>query len=50
MFRRDEPDERDIAVYRLGPDLIYDRSLRESIDDDSTIKGQLEFSPMKFKA
>ena len=37
-------------MHQLGPDLVYDKSLREAAEDRSNAAGEVVFSPMLFKA
>ena len=39
-----------MPIYPLGPDLIYDSSLRDSIGELSELTGEVVFSPFMFKA
>ena len=34
----------------LGPDLIFNKSIRESLSDIADFNGEVLFSPMMFKA
>ena len=49
-FTRDEVRDLQIGVHQLGPDLVFDKSLRESAEKRSNAAGEVVFSPMLFKA
>ena len=38
------------AIFPIGPDLIYDRSVRDSLANVVEFRGQVLFSPMMFQA
>ena len=49
VFTRDEIAELQISVHTLGPDLLYDRSLREAAQQGEDGPGEVVFSPMLFR-
>ena len=38
------------ATYKIGPDLIYDASVRESLQNIEQAQGEILFSPLTYKA
>ena len=48
VFTRDEIASLQIAAHLLGPDLLYDRSLREAAQESEDLPGEVVFSPMHF--
>ena len=39
-----------LPVHKLGPDLIFDRSIRDSMAENVEFRGKVIFSPKLFKA
>ena len=50
VFARSDIESLHIPVHALGPDVIYDRALRESAQGSNNVRGEVVFSPMLFKA
>ena len=50
VFSTGIPDGVKVPIYPLGPDLIYDNSLRDSMGELTELKGEVVFSPYMFKA
>ena len=50
MFSRDTPSGLKISTHLLGPDLIYDKSIREAMNEASEATGEVLFSPFIFQA
>lgn len=46
VFTRDGSRGRQIAIFTLGPDLLYDKSVRESLSDLEVSSGEVLFSPL----
>ena len=42
--------EKDLqsAIYLIGPDLVYDRSVRNTLSEVADVKGEVVFSPFIF--
>ena len=38
------------ATYKIGPDLIYDTSVRETLQNIEQAQGEILFSPLRYKA
>ena len=49
VFTRDEVADLQISAHTLGPDLLYDRSLREATQHTEDLPGEVVFSPMLFR-
>ena len=50
VFTREEVETLQVAVHPLGPDLLYDKSLREAAAERTDLPGELVFSPTLFQA
>ena len=50
VFSRDEEANKRIQIHKLGPDLIYDSSIRDSLQELSNPDGGILFSPFMFEA
>ena len=49
VFTRDGARGRLVGIYRLGPDLLYDKSVRDSLSELQVSSGEVLFSPLEFK-
>ena len=49
VFTRDELGSRQQSVHLLGPDLIYDKAMRDSLGNLNVSSGAVAFSPFMFK-
>ena len=49
VFSRDDLNELVPGIYPLGPDLIYDKSMRDALSTLAVSNGEVLFSPMIFK-
>ena len=49
VFTRDLGKNLQPGIYQIGPDLIYDRSIRNSMSELAEVTGEVVFSPMVFK-
>jgi precorrin-6B methylase 1 len=36
-------------VYQIGPDLLYDKSMRDALSDQDNLSGVVLFSPQNFR-
>ena len=50
MFSRDETADKRVSIHPIGQDLIYDRSIRDSLSELSAPDGGILFSPILFQA
>jgi len=50
VFSRDTEESLQISIHQVGPDLIYDRSVREALSQGADLKGNILFSPFMFTA
>ena len=50
VFTRAEVLSLQISLHELGPDLIYDKSVREAAAQSTDVRGALVFSPTLFEA
>ena len=50
VFSRDMPAGMSVQVQPIGPDLIFDRSLRNTMSGVTELAGEVTFSPFMFKA
>ena len=50
VFSRDTEEGLQISIHQIGPDLIYDRSVREALSQQADLKGEILFSPFMFTA
>ena len=50
VFSRDMPAGLEVQVQPIGPDLIFDRSLRSTMSEVTEYAGEIVFSPFGFKA
>ena len=50
VFSRDGSKGKRVAIHLLGPDLIYDKSIRASLSLVSDFTGEVLFSPFLYKA
>ena len=50
VFSRDTEEGLQISIHKLGPDLIYDRSVREALSQSADSKEKFLFSPFMFTA
>jgi hypothetical protein len=49
VFSRPADDQRTPGIFNLGPDLLLDQSLRDSLSQLAEPRGQLLFSPLEIK-
>ena len=50
VFSRDCHSDKKLPLYTLGPDLLYDRSIRDSLGEAINSTGEILFSPFMFNA
>lgn len=49
VFSRDDMGGRRASVFALGPDLIYDKAMRDALLDQEEQTGYVLFSPQNFR-
>ena len=49
VFTRDAPNGHMVAIHPLGPDLMFDKSVRDSLSSLGATGGCILFSPLQFK-
>ena len=49
VFKVEQGKSQSAGVYQIGPDLIYDKSVRDSLSALGEENGEVVFSPMMFK-
>ena len=49
VFSRSSLGNGRAAIYPLGPDLLYDRSLRDVMSQNEACSGEILFSPLSFR-
>ena len=50
VFTRDSQVGLRVSIHMLGPDLIFDKSIRDSMGDTTQPTGEVLFSPFMIKA
>ena len=50
VFSRDSDIEKRVGLFQFGPDLNYDRSVRDLLLQTDSFDGEILFSPQNFKA
>ena len=49
VFSRDDIRDKRLALFPLGPDLIYDKSMRNAMSQLDVLSGEVLFSPLLIK-